>query len=362
MQPFIYAQSPVRVVFGAGTKANVGSEVQLLNCHRAVVLSTPEQADQARNLAEALGPLSVGTLAQAVMHTPVEVTERAVEAVQSMRVDCIVAVGGGSTIGLSKAIALRTDLPQIVLPTTYAGSEATSILGQTAAGEKTTLRSPKVLPEVIIYDVDLTMSLPPHLTAVSGMNAIAHAVEALYAADANPITSLLAEEAIAVLGKALPRLRENPNDREARTDALYGAWLCGTCLNAVSMGLHHKLCHTLGGSFNLPHAETHTVILPHAARYNAAASPDAMRRIARALGAEDAPQALFDLAKSLGAPVALETLGLKPADLARATALATKTPYPNPEPLTEPGIRMLLENALSGTRPSASASPENVHA
>ena len=181
------------------------------------------------------------------------------------------ALGGGSTTGLGKAIALRTDLPQIVIPTTYAGSEATAIIGETKDGVKVTQRTLKVLPEVIVYDVDLNMTLPPALTATSGINAIAHAVEALYAQDQNPVTSLMAEEGIRALARALPVIVKEPGNVEARSDALYGAWLCGTCLNAVGMALHHKLCHTLGGSFDLPHAETHTVVLPHATAYNAAA-------------------------------------------------------------------------------------------
>jgi alcohol dehydrogenase class IV len=182
-------------------------------------------------------------------------------------------VGGGSTTGLGKAIALATGLDQIVVPTTYAGSEMTPILGQTERGVKTTQRSPAILPEVVIYDVDLTLTLPPALTATSGLNAIAHAVEALYAQDRNPIVSLMAEEGIAALARSLPVLVDAASDLAARSDALYGAWLCGACLGAVGMALHHKLCHTLGGSFDLPHAETHAVVLPHAVAYNSAAAP-----------------------------------------------------------------------------------------
>src|SRR5262249_49398149 len=161
----------------------------------------------------------------------------------------------------------RTDLPQIVVPTTYAGSEMTPILGETAGGAKTTQKTLKVLPEVVIYDVELTLSLPVAISGVSGMNAIAHAIEALYAQDANPVIELMALEGIRALAGALPRIAEAPKDVEARSDALYGAWLCGVCLGSVGMALHHKLCHTLGGSFGLPHAETHTVVLPHATRY-----------------------------------------------------------------------------------------------
>lgn len=353
MDPFTYTAAPVRVVFGPGIRATLGDEVRRLGCRRALILSTQPQQLQAASLAAGLGDLAAGIFAGAAMHTPVEVTEEAVRRAASLEADCLVAVGGGSAIGLGKAIALRTGLPQIALPTTYAGSEATSILGQTEDGRKTTLRSPEVLPEVILYDVELTLTLPRHLTIVSGLNAIAHAVEALYAADRNPVTCALAEDGIRALGHALPWLGEDPLNDEARAEALYGAWLCGTCLNAVSMGLHHKLCHTLGGSFGLPHAETHAVILPHATRFNAPAAPEAMRRIARALGASDAAQGLADLARRLGAPTSLEDLGLRHEDLDRAADLAVEVPYPNPVPLTRSGIRRLLGDAFAGRRPAA---------
>jgi len=277
------------------------------------------------------------------------------QAVRDSGSDCTVALGGGSTTGLGKAIALRTDLPQIVIPTTYAGSEATPILGETRDGLKTTQKSPKILPEVIVYDVDLTLTLPPGLSATSGMNAIAHAVEGLYTQDANPIVSLMAEEGIRALGAALPKIVRDPGDREARSDALYGAWLCGVVLGSVGMALHHKLCHTLGGTFDLPHAETHTVVLPHAAAYNAPAAPEAMARAARALGVKDAPQGLYDLAKGLGAPLALKDIGMPEAGLDRAADLAVANPYWNPRPIERAAIRALLDDAFHGRRPGATA-------
>jgi alcohol dehydrogenase class IV len=277
------------------------------------------------------------------------------QAVRDSRADCTVALGGGSTTGLGKAIALRTDLPQIVIPTTYAGSEATPILGETRDGLKTTQKSPKILPEVIVYDVDLTLTLPPGLSATSGMNAIAHAGEGLYTQDANPIVSLLAEEGIRALDAALPKIVRDPGDREARSDALYGAWLCGVVLGSVGMALHHKLCHTLGGTFDLPHAETHTVVLPHAAAYNAPAAPGAMARAARALGVTDAPQGLYDLAKGLGAPLALKDIGMPEAGLDRAADLAVANPYWNPRPIERAAIRALLDDAFHGRRPGATA-------
>src|SRR5690349_23558391 len=227
MQPFSYTALPARVVFGHGTIDQVGAELSSLGCRRALVLSTPPQRSDAERLAAQLGELSAGVFAGAVMHTPVRVTEEAVRLVQELGADCTIALGGGSTIGLGKAIALRTDLPQIVIPTTYAGSEVTPILGETQDGLKTTQTTLKVLPEVVIYDVDLTLGLPVGLSATSGMNAIAHAVEALYAQDRNPIVSLMAEEAIRALARALPAIVAAPQDRAARSDALYGAWLAG---------------------------------------------------------------------------------------------------------------------------------------
>src|SRR5438477_11013600 len=244
MKNFIYQASPTRVLFGAGTLGQLPAELARLGISRALILATPNQERQAADAATMLGVRAAGIFAQAEMHTPVDVTERAMARVRELEVDGVVAIGGGSTTGLGKAIALRTDLPQIVVPTSYAGSEMTPILGETRDGLKTTQSSPKVLPETVIYDVDLTMTMPPSLSATSGLNAIAHAVEALYARDQNPIVSLMAEEGIRSLARALPKINQNAHDVAARTAALYGAWLCGTCLGAVGMALHHKLCHT----------------------------------------------------------------------------------------------------------------------
>jgi alcohol dehydrogenase class IV len=300
-----------------------------------------------------LGERAAGIFAGAVMHTPVEVSERATAIARESGADCTVALGGGSTIGLGKAIALRTDLPQICIPTTYAGSEMTPIIGQTEGGLKTTQRTDKVLPETVIYDVDLTLTLPPALSATSGINAIAHAVEALYAQDRNPVISLMAEEGVRALALALPVITRNPTDKDARADALYGAWLCGTCLGAVGMALHHKLCHVLGGTFNLPHAETHTIVLPHALAYNAAAAPEAVAALARALGGSDPATRLFELAGQLRAPRALREIGMPQDGIERASDLALKNPYWNPRPLEREGIRTLIARAWAGEPPQS---------
>jgi len=352
MRGFVYEGQPARVVFGHGTFRQLPDEVAALGLERALVLATPQQAQEAERIAATLGGRSVGVFSGAAMHTPVEVTARAMEVVAARNVDGVVAVGGGSTTGLAKAIALRSDLPQIVVPTTYAGSEMTPILGETANGRKTTQRSLKVLPEVVIYDVDLTLTLPAGLSGTSGINAIAHAVEALYAKDANPITSLMAEEGIRALACALPKIATDPLDRAARGDALYGAFLCGACLGSVGMALHHKLCHTLGGSFDLPHAETHTILLPHALAYNAPAIPEAIARIERALDGKDAPLRLYELAGKVGAPRALRDVGMPEEGIGKATDEALANPYWNPAPLERHRIEQLIRHAWEGSPPA----------
>jgi maleylacetate reductase len=351
MDAFLYSPLPARVIFGFGTIGRVGEEMARLGCKRALVLATPQQAESAKNLAARLQGMSAGVFARAAMHTPIEVTNQAMGFVRENTVDCLVGLGGGSTTGLGKAIALRTDLPQIVIPTTYAGSEATPILGETVDGKKTTQRSAKILPEVIIYDVDLTMTLPPLLTVTSGMNAIAHAVEALYAQDANPVTSLLAEEGIRSLSQALPAIIHRSNDREARSRALYGAWLCGTCLGAAGMALHHKICHVLGGSFDLPHAETHTIILPHVIAYNLPAARTVLTRAAQALGIGNAAQGLFELARQLNAPKTLRDIGMNENDLDKAADLAVSSQYWNPRAVVRDEIRQVLDDAFHGREP-----------
>ncbi|MCB1450814.1 MAG: maleylacetate reductase, partial [Nitratireductor sp.] len=256
MSNFTVDTRPIRVRFGSGLRKDVAAEVELLGCSRALILSTPPQSETALDIAALVGNRAVGVFTKAAMHTPISITEEAVRYAHEVEADCVVAVGGGSTTGLGKAIALRTDLPQIVIPTTYAGSEATSILGQTEKGVKATLTDPKVLPEVILYDAELVATLPVRMTVTSALNAMAHAAEALYAQNRNPVSTLLAIEGLNAFRDALPRVIAKPDDIGARGETLYGAWLCGTVLGQVGMALHHKLCHTLGGSFDMPHAET----------------------------------------------------------------------------------------------------------
>lgn len=347
---FNYQGSPAQIVFGAGASKRVGEWIEKIGASRALILTTPHQKADGEAMAQSLGKLAVGTYDNATMHTPVDVTEQAVARAKELKADCVVALGGGSTTGLGKAIALNTDLPQIVVPTTYAGSEVTPILGQTENCEKTTLRSPKVLPEVVIYDPELTLGLPVGMSVTSGLNAIAHAAEALYAPDGNPITSLMAAEGMRALKDALPVIITTPKDPEARAKALYGAWLCGTVLGQVAMSLHHKICHTLGGSFDTPHAETHAVMLPHTIGFNAGAAAAELAPVSEIFGGTPG-QGLYDFAKSLGSPMALKDFGLSEADLDRAAAIATKNPYANPRPIDQKSIRALLQDAWEGARP-----------
>ena len=352
MNNFVYIGRPARVIFGAGSLQQLGAEIELLGARKALVLSTPEQRASAERVAQLLGARAAGVFDRAVMHVPIETAREAREVAARLGADCAVAIGGGSTVGLGKAIALDSGLPILAIPTTYAGSEMTSIFGITEGGMKKTGRNDKVLPRTVIYDPELTLSLPPIMSVTSGMNAIAHAAEGFYSASTNPIIDLMAEEGIRALGRALPAIRKSPQDAQGRSDALYGAWLCGTVLASVDMALHHKLCHTLGGSFNLPHAETHTIVLPHALAYNAPAAAEAVARVGKALGGESGPQAVYDLAKDNGAPVALRDIGMKEADLDRACDIAMSNPYPNPRPLERVALRQLLQDAFEGVRPA----------
>jgi maleylacetate reductase len=351
MRSFVFEAMPARVVFAANAIEHLPREIEQLGARRALVLSTPQQEALATDISKSLGQRSVGVYPHAAMHVPIEVARKAREEAVRLGADCVVAAGGGSTIGLGKAIALESGLPILAIPTTYAGSEMTSIYGLTEAGIKKTGRDPRVLPKVVIYDPFLTVDLPAAMSITSGFNAIAHAAEALYAENSNPITTMMAEEGIRALAQGMPEVATHPRDLDGRSDCLYGAWLCGSVLGTISMALHHKLCHVLGGTWNLPHAETHTVILPHAMAYNYAAAPEAMRRIERAMKTPNAASGIFDLMKQLGAPLSLREIGMKQDDLDRAASLVMEAPYYNPRPTTRESICGLLDDAFFGRRP-----------
>ncbi|KAI0021787.1 putative maleylacetate reductase [Xylariomycetidae sp. FL0641] len=350
MEGFEYNSSPARIVFGSGTIKKIPEELSRVKVSKPFLLSTPQQVDHINLLKGILGDTVAGIFTEATMHTPVVVTEKALEQLKATGADCIISIGGGSTVGLGKALSIRTGIYHLTVPTTYAGSEVTPILGETDEGRKTTRSDPKILPGTVVYDVDLTMSLPAGMSATSGINAIAHAVEALYARNTNPVINVLAQEGVKALANALPTLVSDPASKEARSSALYGAWLCGTCLGSVGMSIHHKLCHTLGGSFNLPHAETHTIVLPHALSYNAPKVPGAMNALAAALPDSDgdATKGLNVLLQKLKVERGLKALGMKEEDINKAADIAVSNPYWNPRFIERAPIRELIRRAWAG--------------
>ena len=357
IRPFTYEALPMRVVFGAGSLAQLPDEVAALGLTRVLILCSPEQEDTGRAVAVALGERAAGVLPEARMHVPIEVARHARDRAAELGADGCVAVGGGSAIGLGKAIALEHELPVIAIPTTYAGSEMTPVWGLTEGGQKRTGRDVRVLPRSVLYDAELTLTLPAGMSVASGLNAVAHAVEGLYAPDATPIISLMAEEGTRALAAALPRIVADGGDLEARAEAQYGAWLCGAVLAATTMSLHHKLCHTLGGTLDLPHAQTHTVVLPHALAYNQPAAPDAVAALSRALGGTSDPaRELWELAGRLDAPRSLAGLGMQEADISGIAELAVAegggSSYRNPRPVTRGGVEALLRAAWAGDAPT----------
>ncbi|MGB8995037.1 MAG: maleylacetate reductase [Pseudonocardiaceae bacterium] len=337
-----------RVVFGTGRIRQVPEEVERFGAERVLLIAGRREKVYADELAAALGSRVVDRIGEVVMHVPVALATAAAERTERSGADLLVCLGGGSAIGLAKAVALRTRLPILAIPTTYAGSEMTPIWGLTDGGRKTTGRDRTVLPATVVYDPALTTSLPIDISAASGMNALAHLIEALYAPDASPVTAVLAEEGIRVLADALSRVVVAPDDLDARACALYGAWLAGWVLGTAGMGLHHKICHVLGGAYNLPHAGTHSAVLPFVTAYNAPAVPAAMVRAARALGAQDPARALWELAERIGAPTSLAQVGMDPGRIPEAARLVVESPPVNPRPVDEAAVAELLRAAHAG--------------
>lgn len=359
---FRYDALPSRVIFGVGAVDQVAPEIDRLQVTRVLLIHGRSERAIASRVSSALGRRAAGVIDEVTLHVPFDVAEAGRRRARELGADAVLAIGGGSATGLAKAIALEQGMPIVAVPTTYAGSEMTPIYGITRDGRKATGRDLRVLPRVVIYDPALTTTLPAGVTAGTGMNAIAHAVEGMYATGANPMLSALAEEAIRVLSQALPMLAQDPADIEARTEALYGAYLAGVVQGAAGMGVHHRICHVLGGTYGLGHGSVNAVILPHAVRYNAGAAPDAIARVAAALGSDDAAVALFDLAERLGAPTSLKALGMPEEKLAEAAYLAAEPPPANPRPVTAEGVLALLREAYVGRRPVPTAAPTAVQA
>lgn len=350
---FRYQALPMRVIFEIGAVAKVGEELNHLGLDRALILCTPEQRHLAELVAGHLGDRSAGIFDQARMHVPVETADQARAQARDLGADSCVVIGGGSSIGLGKAIALEYELPIVAIPTTYAGSEMTPIWGLTRNGRKQTGRDPRVLPQSVIYDPALTTTLPAEMSAASGLNAVAHAVESLYAPDTSPIISLMAEEGIRAFTTSLRGIVADEDDLDTRALALYGAWLCGACLGATTMSLHHKLCHALGGTLDLPHAQTHAIVLPYVLAYNETHAPAARTALQRALATNEDPHvALWNLLQQLKLPRSLGELGVRADQLPAVITEVLSNPYSNPAPVTENGLRHVLNQALRGEQPT----------
>lgn len=350
---FDYKALPWNIVFGEGALQRLPEELDKLGYSRALVLATPQQTEQGQELVSLLGKRAAGLFDQAVMHVPVATVDQAIQEVERLNADCSVSIGGGSTTGLGKALALKMDLPNIVIPTSYAGSEMTNIWGITENERKVTGRDDRVVPTLTLYDPVLTLTLPAEFAGPSGLNAMAQAVVNVAAENTNPIVAIMATEAVRALSHSLPKVIVEPENMQARAEALYGACLAGGSLGTGTTSLHHRLCHTFGGTFNTPHAETHTILLPHCVAYNAAATEAGTRRLADAMGVENAALGIFELAKTVGAPTALKDIGIQESDLDKAAEIATETPVNNPEPVTTERVRALLQNAYEGVEPCA---------
>ncbi|GAB3211187.1 maleylacetate reductase [Marinactinospora thermotolerans] len=333
-----------RVLIGRGACGRVADEAARLGARRVLLVATPSAAAAADRVAEGLGERLASRFDRPVPHTPVAVTAKTVATAEAAAVDCVVAIGGGSAIGLGKAVSARIGAPQVAVPTTYAGSEVTPVLGETEDGRKTTRRDPALAPGTVVYDPDLTLAMPPGLTRTSAMNALAHAVEALWAPDATRYTDALATEAVGGILTALPEVLAAPRDPGARGRLQSAAWLAGVCLAQTRMGLHHQLAHVLGGTFDLPHAELHTMLLAHVMAVNLPAAPAAGERLSRVAG-PDPVAVVRGLAQGYEGPTSLADLGVARGRLRDVAERVVAAPYPNPRALTVEEVTDLLNGA-----------------
>ncbi|MCG2622975.1 maleylacetate reductase [Arthrobacter sp. I2-34] len=341
-----------RVLFGSGKAAeNLAAETARLGARRVMVIASDLEAEMARTVA---ADIDVALWHhEVVMHVPLEVADRARAAATEAGIDLVVCVGGGSTTGLAKAVAMTTGIPIVAVPTTYAGSEATNVWGLTEAARKTTGIDDKVLPVTVIYDAQLTLSLPVDMSVASGLNGMAHCVDSLWGPRADPINAALAAEGIRALAAGLPAIATDPSELGGREQALYGAYLAAVSFASAGSGMHHKICHVLGGTFNLPHAQTHATVLPYVLAFNAPHAPQAEARMAAAFGAPTALEGLQALRATLDAPKALADYGFTAGGIPEAVQVALPAiPANNPRPVTEANVTALLEAALTGADPA----------
>ena len=346
---FTYHSDPVRIVFGAGAIAALRAEADWHKISRLLVLCSPARADLARKLITPVADRCLGFCETAGQTMPRDAFDRILAELKRVNANGFIVIGGGSPIGLAKAAAATTGLPYIAVVTTYSGSEMAARWYIGVAADRVNGESVAALPATAIYDPELTLDLPPAVSAASGMNAMAHSVESLYGIDTNPVVQTMAEEAVRLLGASLPRVVENPRDLAARTDALYAAWLAGNF--RAKVGLEHAIAQRVRQWFNLDHARTHAIATPYAVGFNAAAAPDAMRRIERALGVGDAARGLYDLNVRLGLPTGFKDLGLKESDIDKAVEVVAAAKIAHPRPMTKADLRNVIGQAYAGAPP-----------
>jgi maleylacetate reductase len=342
VQDFTFDQLPARIVFGPGAaRTALADEIDRLGVERVLVIASTRDAERVATLTAPLGTRVAGTFTAVREHVPLATAEAARAAAADARADAVLAIGGGSTVGAAKAVALTARIPVVAVPTTYSGSEVTAVWGLTEDGHKTTGTDPAVLPRVVVYDPELTATLPRDLAIASGFNALAHAVEAMWAPRRNPVSTAVAGEAVGRLATGLRK--------DDAAELLCGAWLGASAFAVAGSGLHHKLCHVLGGTFDLPHARTHAIVLPHVLAFNAPGAPDAVARVARALGVDDGVAGLRALADEYGVPRGLRSLGMPEDGIERAAELTEPAvPEDNPVPVGDGALRRLVRAAWSG--------------
>jgi maleylacetate reductase len=346
---FTYRSDPVRIVFGPGAIGALAAEAEFHNMSRLLVLCSKTRVDFAKRITAPLAGRCAGFCDAAGQNMPRDAFERVLAELKRLDADGFVVVGGGSPIGLAKAAAATTKLPYIAVVTTYSGSEMAARWFIGVAADRVSGESAAALPATAIYDPELTLDLPPHVSAASGMNAMAHAVESLYGIDTNPVVATMAEEAVRLLGSSLPHVMENPRDLNARTDALYGAWLAANF--RAKVGLEHAIAQRVRQWFNLDHAQTHAIATPYAIGFNADAAPDAMTRIKRALGASDAARGLYDLNVRLDLPTGLKDLGMREADIGKAVEVVSAAKIAHPKPVSKADLTNIISQAYAGAPP-----------
>ena len=346
---FVYQNPATRVVFGSGAIEDLAAEAARARMARMLVLCSAGRKQQAASLAQSLGVACVGICDVAVPNMPRDAFDIVVAQLKETQADGLVAVGGGSPIGLCKAVAASTRLPFIAVVTTLSGSEMSPKWALGRGAGRAGGSDDRALPTVAIYDPVLTLGLPPRVIAASGMNAMAHAVETLYGEDTNPVIQTLAEDAIARLARSLPETVANPANVAARSEALYGAWLAANFRSTTC--IHHVIAQQVRQLFDLDHAQTHAVVLPYAVAFNAPAIPDAMRRLERALKTADPAGALYDLNVKIGLPTSIADVGMPRERLADAVDVVMRMPGYNPRPVARADVERILQRALAGERP-----------